>query len=618
MKLKLFYSCLLSAFSFLAYADQSPVTGKIKVIPGEIETYTIDWIQWGSIYENYANVNWDITNGTVISSDKHTVTIQWNENPVWMNETGSISVTEDLGGGEGGLSVSIDNFTLTTSEACIGVLGTPVVFESFGAGLNPGPPILGTNYIYRSYCTISPGDYTRRNSTVGCRGQWLGIPLDHTPGDINGYMLMVDGDTKRGEVFQTQVTAGLTSAFRYEFSAWIASLSGGSQNEKPKIHFELRDNSYNLVRQSGQLEVDYDPTDPWKRVSVMFDIPRGTTSLYILLINENNDYYGNDFVVDDLSFAPCYTPIIASFSNTTIEDRSYICNNGTVNLYSRWPTATIPFTNPSFKWQRSIDEGTSWTDMPGATALNFTKTESVAGIYQYRMYAYETSNPSQFVTSNAITYYVQKMVVNAKTYSVYSCNTSPVQLVPSYYLQYSDPSGPALSYIFNWSPSTYLNSSNIEAPTISLPPLTPPNINAPAPPPPINYIYSLNVQNTNFIGCVASNTQTVLHYNPRKVVVPTAFTPDGDGINDLFRPLNLQDYPGGEFWIWNRWGNLVFYSQGPTLLDNSWNGNYSNGQPADPGNYVWRVAIPGCPTYIWNGAGGSQINVPNGNVVLIR
>ncbi|MBL0146746.1 MAG: hypothetical protein IPP48_14470 [Chitinophagaceae bacterium] len=148
----------------------------------------------------------------------------------------------------------------------------------------------------------------------------MGLPQDHTPGDVNGYMLMIDGDTHRGEIFRTQITSGLTTAFRYEFSAWIASLYGGGEN--PKIHFELRDNSFNLIRQSSHIEVNYDAANPWKRVSVMFDIPNGTTSLYIVLVNENNDRDGNDFVVDDLSFAPCYTPIVASFSNSSIVNKA--------------------------------------------------------------------------------------------------------------------------------------------------------------------------------------------------------------------------------------------------------------------------------------------------------
>jgi len=614
--MKLLFTCMLSILSLIARADFF-ISGNMSVTPGATETYTANWPSWGGVYENYANVTWNVTYGTVLSSDKHTITIQWDDIPAWLNGQGTIEVYEDLGGQNGLSYVDIVNFIVGELKSCSGVLGTPAVYLNFGSGSNPGPPLpLGTTtYQYQANCYIQPGLYSVSNKVIGCNPNWLALTEDHTPSDINGYMLLVDGNESPGVVYRTTVT-GLTQAFGYEFSAYIANLAdpSGGFFERPQLHFELQDLSNNLIQASGTYTVEYDPANPWQKLSFMFDLPPGVTSLQVILVNEHNSRNGNDFAVDDISFAPCFPPIVASFSNGSIVQKSYACNNGTVNLYSWWPTPTIPFSNPGFKWQRSNNNGLSWADIPGANTINYIRTETVAGIYQYRMYAYETSNPAQFVISNSLTYFVQKMVVNAKTYNAFSCNPAPMQLIPDYYLQYADPNGPALSYTFTWSPATYLSNPNIEKPMISLPPLTPPNINAPTAPPPIVYTYNLAVNNTNFAGCVASGIQTVKHYNPRRVVVPTAFTP-GASINNLFRPINLQDYPGGEFWVWNRWGNQVFHSTGPTLLDYSWNGTYSNGQPADPGNYTWRVTIPGCPNNILNGAGNTN---PYGNVMLIR
>ena len=185
-------------------------------------------------------------------------------------------------------------------------------------------------------------------------------------------------------------------------------------------------------------------------------------------------------------------------------------------------------------------------------------------------------------------------------------------MIANYRLQYSDANGPALNYTFVWSPGTYLSNPNIASPTILLPALPIPN-NTAAPQPPINRAYTLTVQNTNF-GCVSSGVQTVSQYNPRKVFVPAGFTPNGDGVNDLFRPLNIQDYPGSKFWVFNRYGQIGFYSQGPTLLDYSWDGKFLN-IPQSTFSYAWIVEIPGCPNNIDNGAGG---NIPKGNVLLIR
>lgn len=610
MKLIITFFC--SLISILTYADNT-IIGKLKVVPGEEQVYTVQWTTWDNLYEDYANVSWQVTNGTVIESDKHSVTIRWNEMPKWLNESGVIEVSEDLGGASGMLTVDIFNFIAATTEACSGILGAPVIYQDFGSGANPGPPMpAGTiTYQYQNYCSIVPGEYTRVNSTVNCRSSWLGIPQDHTPNDINGYMLMVDGDEKRGEIFRTSVSGNLTTAFKYEFSAWVASLS--DIGEDPRIHFELWDMNGNLIRQSGVYEITFNASSPWQRVSVMFDLPIGTTALTVIMVNNNNDYSGNDFVVDDLSFAPCYTPIIASFSATDIIDRSSVCNSGSINLYSRWPTPTLPFTNPSYKWQRSTDNGNIWIDIPGATTINSAISENVPGMYRYRVYAFETTDPTQFVVSNELKYFVQRMKVEPLSYNVFSCNTNPVQISPIYMLEYADPDGPPLSFTFTWSPGTYLSNANIERPFISLPPLAPP-INNASPPPPISYTYNLSVQNVEY-GCVGSAVQTVLQYNPRKVLVPSAFTPDGDGINDLFRPLNLQDYPGGKFWVYNRWGQIVFYSEGPSLLDYSWNGTFQ-GNPQESGTYTWRVYIPGCGNNI---ASGSYSNTnPYGTVLLIR
>ncbi|MFM9816268.1 gliding motility-associated C-terminal domain-containing protein, partial [Streptomyces scabiei] len=69
---------------------------------------------------------------------------------------------------------------------------------------------------------------------------------------------------------------------------------------------------------------------------------------------------------------------------------------------------------------------------------------------------------------------------------------------------------------------------------------------------------------------------TVAVRNPRKVGVPNAFSPNGDGINDVWRPINLEDYPGSELSIWNRWGNRIFHSFGPNKADYTWDGKFNS------------------------------------------
>jgi gliding motility-associated-like protein len=65
--------------------------------------------------------------------------------------------------------------------------------------------------------------------------------------------------------------------------------------------------------------------------------------------------------------------------------------------------------------------------------------------------------------------------------------------------------------------------------------------------------------------------------------VPTAFTPNGDGLNDEFRPLIFGDIVRYKFVVFNRWGQIVFSSEDPAK---GWNGRM-NGIFQNSDVYVW-------------------------------
>ena len=54
------------------------------------------------------------------------------------------------------------------------------------------------------------------------------------------------------------------------------------------------------------------------------------------------------------------------------------------------------------------------------------------------------------------------------------------------------------------------------------------------------------------------------------LTIPNVFTPNGDGINDLFEILNLEHYPNAQMIIYNRWGQKVF--EHPDYYNNWWDG----------------------------------------------
>ncbi len=69
------------------------------------------------------------------------------------------------------------------------------------------------------------------------------------------------------------------------------------------------------------------------------------------------------------------------------------------------------------------------------------------------------------------------------------------------------------------------------------------------------------------------------------VVIPSAFSPNGDGHNDLLKVIRTGDYAITEFHIYDRWGNLVFQA---TSDHAAWDGTI-NGQPADMGTYYYSL-----------------------------
>ncbi len=73
---------------------------------------------------------------------------------------------------------------------------------------------------------------------------------------------------------------------------------------------------------------------------------------------------------------------------------------------------------------------------------------------------------------------------------------------------------------------------------------------------------------------------------------PTAFSPNDDGVNDLFRIYGPDQTVINSFQVYDRWGNLLFESYDFNLEDTSaaWDGN-SRGIKCNPGVYIWKMRV---------------------------
>jgi len=71
-----------------------------------------------------------------------------------------------------------------------------------------------------------------------------------------------------------------------------------------------------------------------------------------------------------------------------------------------------------------------------------------------------------------------------------------------------------------------------------------------------------------------------------ELTLPNAFTPNYDGVNDVFRPLHPCNMTEYQLRIFDRYGKLVYQTSD---FGHGWNGTY-NGMPADTGTFVWMAS----------------------------
>jgi gliding motility-associated-like protein len=90
----------------------------------------------------------------------------------------------------------------------------------------------------------------------------------------------------------------------------------------------------------------------------------------------------------------------------------------------------------------------------------------------------------------------------------------------------------------------------------------------------------------NAAGCTDSAFVTIRVFGTGpSVFVPTGFTPNGDGKNDLLRPIAAGMKSIDRFVVYNRYGQQVFFTK---TNGDGWDGRIA-GQPQQTGTYVWMV-----------------------------
>lgn len=102
--------------------------------------------------------------------------------------------------------------------------------------------------------------------------------------------------------------------------------------------------------------------------------------------------------------------------------------------------------------------------------------------------------------------------------------------------------------------------------------------------------YDVTLEVITVNGCRDTITKPILIKGISLINVPNSFTPNGDGTNDVFKPV-MSGFIEGKgryiFSIFNRWGELIFETSNP---DEGWDGVYK-GKESPQDNYVYRIVF---------------------------
>ena len=141
---------------------------------------------------------------------------------------------------------------------------------------------------------------------------------------------------------------------------------------------------------------------------------------------------------------------------------------------------------------------------------------------------------------------------------------------------------------FAWSPPQLLNDVHLSNPVATITATT---------------SFYLLVKDMN--GCTGKDTVLIKIIEDPAILVPTAFSPGNDVLNNIFRPRFRGISHLNYFNIFNRFGELIFQTND---LSGGWDGRY-RGLPQNMATYVWMLQAVDLKGKIWN---------KHGSVVLVR
>lgn len=269
-------------------------------------------------------------------------------------------------------------------------------------------------------------------------------------------------------------------------------------------------------------------------------------------------------------------PSAAGYNVNALDDSLCAVNPKFYHLLAQ-PTGTDAAALTMF-YDPATDE--TWSDeahwaTPGANVWNYlgVATSGTSGSYNT-------------VTVNGVSNFVPAPFALArKRFTVYAGPSTTITLGQSYTINpvLSSPGYDSIS----WTPNYNLSCDTCLNPVAS---------------PAVSTQYAVTVYEGN---CSAMSSIDI-NVSPDQLLIPTAFSPNGDNSNDYFHVLN-KNLSSVDLQVYNRWGQKVYETT--DVNDRGWDGTFQ-GVKQEMAVYVWQ-----CQYQL---AGTSQLLSAKGNVTLLR
>lgn len=294
-------------------------------------------------------------------------------------------------------------------------------------------------------------------------------------------------------------------------------------------------------------------------------VPIGTGTSITVAPTANNTSYC--VVVTDGCTTPEQTDcLITTFFPEPYPSISLDTASGCVPLTVNFVNNTDPSLIESVTWD--FGDGTTSTD-----ALTTSHTYTLPNTDCYDVYIQVTSSSG----CSHDTIYVNAVCALGVPVAGFTYQPQPVTILNPQvtFDNFSTPDATSYQWYYYDSLNTLLGTSNLPNPEFTFP-----NQN------PGSYPVWLVVSNGS--GCMDSVMLEVVVLDFFTFYMPNAFSPDGNGINDVFGPRGSNiDVAEFEMTIYDRWGNLIFKSTDPTQ---GWNGTHNNIK-CQSDVYVWKLKV---------------------------